>query len=135
MPYLIDKSALVRMEHPKVRARLAPIIESGEAATCSIIELEILYSTRNGDEHERARARRKLAYRKVELTEAIFRRAIDVQGFLARGGLHRLPIPGLIVAAATEAARMTVLHYDADFDIIAAVTNQDMEWVAPRGSV
>lgn len=135
MPYLIDKSALVRMEHPKVRARLAPIIESGEAATCSIIELEILYSTRSQDEHTNTRARRELAYQRVELTEAIFRRAIDVQGFLARLGRHRVPIPDLIIAAAAEAAHMTVLHYDADFDTIAGITNQDTEWVAQRGSV
>ena len=32
-------------------------------------------------------------------------------------------------------ARMTVLHYDADFDTIAAVTRQAMEWVAPKGSL
>ena len=30
---------------------------------------------------------------------------------------------------------MTVLHHDADFDTIAAVTGQDMEWVVPRGSL
>ena len=30
---------------------------------------------------------------------------------------------------------MTVLHYDADFDAIAAVTHQETEWVAPRGSL
>ena len=30
---------------------------------------------------------------------------------------------------------MTAMHYDADFDTIAAVTGQDMEWVVPRGSL
>ena len=135
MPYLIDKSALARMQHPAVRARLAPILESGEAATCSIVDLEVLYSTRNREEHARVHARRALAYRKVELTETIFNRAIDVQGLLAGRGRHRLPIPDLIIAAAAEAARMTVLHYDADFDTIATVTGQDAEWVAPRGSL
>jgi predicted nucleic acid-binding protein len=69
------------------------------------------------------------------LTEAVFNRAIDVQGLLAGRGRHRLPIPDLIIAAAAEAARMTVLHYDADFDAIAAVTGQEVEWVAPRGSL
>ena len=135
MVYLIDKSALARMQHPTVERRLAPVIESGEAATCSIVDLEVLYSTRNREEHSRVRARRALAYRKVDLTEAVFNRAIDVQGLLARRGRHRLPIPDLIIAAAAEAARMTVLHYDADFDTIAAVTGQDMEWVVPRGSL
>ena len=30
---------------------------------------------------------------------------------------------------------MTVLHYDADFDVIAAVTGQVVESVVPRGSL
>ena len=71
----------------------------------------------------------------MKLTEAIFRRATDVQGLLAGRGRHRLPIPDLIIAAAAESARMTVLHYDADFDAIAAVTGQDVEWVVPRASL
>lgn len=135
MPYLIDKSALSRIQNPTVERRLAPVIESGEAATCAIVDLEVLYSTRNREEHTRACTRRALAYRKVELTETIFNRAIDVQELLAGRGKHRLPIPDLIIAAAAEIAGMTVLHYDADFDTIASVTRQDVEWVVPRGSL
>ena len=135
MPYLIDKSALARIQNPAVERRLAPVIESGEAATCSIVDLEILYSTRNRQEHTRVRTRRALAYRKVELTEAVFKRAMDVQELLAGRGRHRLPIPDLIIAAAAETAGMTVLHYDADFDTIAAVTRQNVEWVVRRGSL
>ena len=135
MPYLIDKSALARMEHPRVQARVGPIIEAGQAATCAIVDLEVLFSTRNQRDHERARARREYAYRRIELNEAIFSRAIKVQGLLAARGLHRLPIPDLIIAAAAEAHGATVLHYDSDFDTISAVTNQAVEWVAPRGSL
>lgn len=135
MAYLIDKSALARMQNPRVQARLAPVIAAGEAATCAIIELEVLYSTRNRDEHARTRARRRLAYRNIELTSSIFERAIEVQGLLAARGQHRLPIPDLVIAAAAETARMTVLHYDADFDTIASVTRQETEWVAPQGSL
>lgn len=133
--YLIDKSALARMPLAAVQARLAPIIEAGEAATSAIIDLEVLFSARNQAEHARIRSRRKLAYVQVPLTEVIFQRAIDVQGELARLGQHRLPIPDLIVAAAAEAAGLAVLHYDAHFDRIAAVTGQQVEWVVPRGSV
>ena len=135
MPYLIDKSALARMEHPRVRARIAPIIESGEAATCAIIDLEVLYSTRNHAEHAGTRARREFAYQRVVLTDGIFRRAIEVQGLLAQRAQHRLPIPDLIIAAAAETVGMTVLHYDSDFDTIATVTNQNVEWVVRRGSL
>ena len=135
MPYLIDKSALARMGHPQVQARIAPIIESGEVATCAMIDLEVLYSARNHAEHVRTRTRREFAYQRVVLTDGIFQRAIEVQGMLAQRSQHRLPIPDLIIAAAAETAGMTVLHYDSDFDTIAAVTNQDMEWVARRGSL
>jgi hypothetical protein len=31
--------------------------------------------------------------------------------------------------------RLTILHYDADFDHIATVTAQPTEWVVPAGSV
>lgn len=133
--YLVDKSALARMPLAPVRERLAPIIEAGEAATCSLIDLEVLFSARNQQDYERIRRRRKLAYVQVPLTEQIFQRAIEVQGELAKRGQHRLPIPDLIVAAAAEAAGLAVLHYDADFDRIAAVTGQPVEWVVPRGSV
>lgn len=133
--YLIDKSALARMEHPVVRARVGPIIESGRAATCAIVDLEVLFSTRNHAEHARVRARRALAYQQIELDDVIFERAITVQGELARNGQHRVPIPDLIIAASAEAAGATVLHYDSDFDIIAGVTGQDARWVAPRGSL
>ena len=69
------------------------------------------------------------------LTEAMFQRAVEVQGLLALRGQHRVPIPDLIIAAAAEHAEMVLLHYDADFDRIAAVTGQAMEWVVPRGLV
>lgn len=133
--YLVDKSALARMPVAAVRERLAPIIEAGEAATCAITDLEVLFSARNHEEHERIRERRKLAYVQVPLTPEVFGRAIEVQGELAERGQHRLPIADLIVAAAAEAAGLTVLHYDADFDGIAAVTGQPVEWVVPRGSL
>ncbi len=133
--YLIDKSALARMQHATVRARVAPIIEAGRAASCSIIDLEVLYSARNHEEHERIRARRAFAYDHVPMSEATFVRAIDVQAALARSGRHRVPIPDLLIAAVAESAAMTVLHYDRDYDLIAEVTGQSVEWVVPRGSV
>jgi predicted nucleic acid-binding protein len=39
------------------------------------------------------------------------------------------------LAAAAELAGLTVLHYDDDFDRIAAVTGQRCEWVVPSGSI
>jgi predicted nucleic acid-binding protein len=46
-------------------------------------------------------------------------------------------VPDVLVAAAAAAEErgLTVLHYDADFDRIAAVTGQSCAWVVPSGSV
>ncbi len=133
--YLVDKSALARMSIEAVRRRLAPIIEAGEAATCAIIDLEVLYSARNAEDHEKIRRRRPLAYENIPLTEAIFERAISIQGMLALSGHHRVSIPDLVIAATAEAASLTVLHYDSDYDVIAKVTGQPVEWIVPRGSL
>jgi hypothetical protein len=43
-------------------------------------------------------------------------------------------IPDLIVAATAERYSLTVLHYDADYDRLAAITGQSTEWVVPRGT-
>ena len=62
------------------------------------------------------------------LTPAMEERAIAVQRVLADRGLHRAPsIPDLLVAAVAEVARLTVLHLDKDFDLIAEHTGQLME--------
>ncbi len=123
------------MPIPSVQARLVPILETGQAASCAIVDLEVLYSVRSAEDHERTRQRRRLAYEHVELNDAVFEQAMDTQGELAKSGRHRIPIPDLIIAAAAESARLTVLHYDHDYDVIAEVTGQAMEWVVPQGSI
>jgi predicted nucleic acid-binding protein len=123
------------MPQEAVRRRLGPIIEAGEAATCGIVELEVLYSAKNHREHEEFRKRRALAYERIPIDDAVLDRAVDVQGKLARKGRHRLPIPDLVIAAAAERSSLVVLHYDTDYDLIAEVTGQPMEWVVPRGAV
>lgn len=133
--YLVDKSALARMRLESVQRRLIPLIESKSVATCSIVDLEVLYSARNHEEHSKIRRRRHLSYHHVPLNEETFQRAIEVQGKLAERGRHRLPIQDLIIAAAAELADLTVLHYDSDYDVIAQVTQQSCEWVVPRGSL
>lgn len=43
-------------------------------------------------------------------------------------------IPDLLVAAAAEEHDLTLLHYDADFDLIASVTGQRCRWIVPAGA-
>jgi predicted nucleic acid-binding protein len=63
------------------------------------------------------------------------RRALQVQGELARRGQHRaVRLPDLLVAAIAELGGLVVLHYDRDFDRVAALTGQPCEWVVPPGT-
>jgi len=73
--------------------------------------------------------RSPLASMPVEyLTPRAEARALEVQGILAARGQHREPsIPDLLVAAAGELARLTVLHLDKDFELIAELTGQPVE--------
>jgi predicted nucleic acid-binding protein len=70
------------------------------------------------------------------MTSEIEQRAIEIQGLLAQRGQHRSArVVDLLLAATAEAYGLTVLHYDSDYDLIAAATGQPCEWVVPRGSV
>jgi hypothetical protein len=44
-------------------------------------------------------------------------------------------VPDLLIAATGEVYGAAVVHYDRDFDAIAAVTGQPVEWIVPPGSV
>lgn len=134
--YLADKSALVHMTNPVVGARLAPLIMDGDIATCGIVELEVLYSARSERDLAATRAERATAFPRIAMSENDFVRAEDVITQLARRGQHRaVSLPDLLIAAAAERSQLVVLHYDSDYDVIAAVTGQRVEWVAPRGSL
>jgi predicted nucleic acid-binding protein len=43
--------------------------------------------------------------------------------------------PDLLIAAAAEATGVAVLHYDEDYERIAAITGQPTRWLAPAGSL
>jgi predicted nucleic acid-binding protein len=63
------------------------------------------------------------------------RRARQVQRLFAARGIRGRKVPDLLIAAAAEENGLTVLHYDADFDLIARVTGQACTWVVPAGSI
>ena len=63
-----------------------------------------------------------------------FERAKHVQRVLALKSQRGRKVPDLLVAAVAEEAGLVVLHYDADFDLIAESTGQACEWVVPPGS-
>ena len=135
-PYLADKSALARLRFPEVSAVLSPLILAGDVATCGIIELEILYSARSLSDLTSTRATRAIAFKQVGMTRADFDRAADLMVELARRGLHRaVGIPDLLIAAVAEREQLILLHYDSDYDFVAGITSQPIQWVVPRGTI
>ena len=134
--YLLDKSALARIRHASVAKAVEPLFDAGLVATCSITDLEVLYSARDPDEYEHILTRRRQAYVLLPLTQAVCDRAVEVQRELAVTSAHRGPaIPDLLIAACAEAHGATVMHYDTDYDLISGVTGQPTVWVVPRGTV
>ena len=134
--YLADTSALARLRHPPVVAALGPLIEAGLVATCGVIEFELGWATRTAAEFDQQRADRDVGYEWLPTHDEDWRRALDVQRALWRAGRVRaVGFPDLLVAAVAEREHVTVLHYDADYDLIAHVTSQPVQWIVPRGTV
>ncbi len=120
-----------------VAVELVARLERMEIVTCSMVKFELLVSARNGSEFDEIR---------MDLDElddcAIgpreWHRALDVYRTLAhQGGAHQRSVghQDLLIAAAAESASVELLHYDEDFERIAAITGQPTRWIAPRGSL
>lgn len=136
---LADTSAWVwtRAVGAELRVAFDEDLVDGQIATCDMVQLELLYSTRNPTEFKSLRHDLDaLPNCPIGIDE--WQRALEVYERLARqGGLHHRSVrhPDLLIAAAAEAARIPVLHYDEDYDRIASVTGQKVRWLAPRGSL
>lgn len=106
------------------------------AATCITTDLEAGYSGRDSREVTAIAARRKSDYVVLAITEPIAERARDIQRRMAARGQHRAAgVIDLLTAAVAEHYGAVIVHYDADFEHIAATTGQPHTWVVPRGSV
>jgi predicted nucleic acid-binding protein len=134
--HLADKSALARLHHDTVARRLGPMIEAGLVGTCGIIELEVRYSVRTHAEYEDVARDRSLGYEWFPMPDEVWDGALDVQRELsARGELRAVKFTDLLIAATAARHGLTVIHYDADYGRIAAITGQRVEWVVRAGTV
>ena len=134
--YLADTSALARLRHQTVAVVLGPLIEAGLVATCGVIEFELGWAARTAAEFDQLRADRDAGYEWLAIHDEDWRRALDVQAALWRSGqIRAVGFPDLLVSAVAERERVSLLHYDRDFDLIARITGQAMQWVVPRGTV
>lgn len=134
LTHLLDSSVLPRLHHDSIRDAIEPRAERGELGRAGIGDLEIGFSARSAEEWDRL-AEALEAFALVETSADHVQRARRVQRMLAKKHQRGRKVPDLLIAAAAELHGLTVLHYDADFDRIAAVTGQSCEWIVPAGSV
>lgn len=134
LTHLVDTSVLTRLRNESVREVIEPMAAAGSLARAGISDLEIGYSARSAKEWDRALDALE-AFELVETSPEHMRRARQVQRLLAAKHQRGRKIPDLLIAAAAEARNLAVLHYDSDFDRIAAVTGQPVAWVVPAGVV
>lgn len=134
LTHLIDTSVLKRLGRPKVRSVVESLAAVGALGRPLICDLEVGYSARTSSEWD-ALIMALGVFDAIETTTAHVRRALQVQRLLTVRSQHGRKIPDLLIAAAAESLDLTVLHYDADFDLIANVTGQRCKWVVPAGTV
>ena len=126
-----------RQAYPELRESFNQRLIAGEIATCDMVRLEILYSARTPGEFGELLEDLD-ALPGIEMDARTWSRALDVYSELgAKRGRRQRSVkhPDLLIAAAAELEGVAVLHYDHDYEIIAAITGQPTEWLAPKGSL
>jgi len=122
---------------PELRSSFDQRTLAGVIGTCAMVTLELLQSVRSGAEFD-ARLLDMEALPQFPIAAREWKRATDVYRTLAhQGGAHQRSVghADLLIAAAAESAGVELLHYDEDFDRVAAITGQPTRWIAPRGSL
>jgi predicted nucleic acid-binding protein len=133
MLFLLDKSAheLARRD-PDARRTFETMAVTGVLATCVVVELEILYSARNGADHRRLKTYLRNQCVWLETSDDTLIAAVDLQEAMLAAGLHRKPLPDLIIASVARAHGAVLVHHDRDFDDIATVASDlRTRWIVP----
>ncbi|MGA5498930.1 PIN domain nuclease [Streptomyces cinereoruber] len=132
--YLIDTSALARfMRGDAEQYGWDQAAAAGLIATCPITELEFFYSARSTADRARGIEDIRLLFGWVPVDDRAYDRAWQVQEALTKQGKHRSAgAVDLVVAATAELQGLTLLHCDHDFECIAAVTGQPLQWYGPK---
>lgn len=134
---LADTSLWNRSTHPAVAGAWRTALSEDRIAVTGPMRLEALYSARNERDYDGI-AQELDALHDLPCDAGAYHRAEYVQRQLGRrAALHHRSVKpvDLLIAAVAELHDAAVWHYDEDYDRIAEVTGQPMEWAVPRGSL
>jgi hypothetical protein len=120
---------------PELAAWFNTAVEAGLVLACDLVILEL---TRLAPNERRARevADRLAAFEAIPMSTELWGRARETQLALAASSDHRrVPSADLLLAAAAEEAGVALVHYDRDYERIAAASGLRQEWLVPDGTL
>lgn len=102
---------------------------------CDLVILELTRLAPNKG-RALATADRLNAFQALPMPNSVWDRAREAQLLLAENGEHRrVPPADLLLAVTAESAGVPIVHYDRDYERIAAVTALEARWFVPAGSL
>jgi predicted nucleic acid-binding protein len=110
-------------------------VEAGMVLVCDLVVLEL---TRLAPNEGRARevSDHLAVFEAIPMPAELWDRARETQMALSANGDHRrVPPADLLLAAAAEEADVDLVHYDRDYERIAAVAALRQEWLVPDGTL
>jgi predicted nucleic acid-binding protein len=136
--FLVDSSVWLRLGVPAVASSLSRIVagsDPGDVLVCAPIVAEVGFNARSGDEHAMVMAQLRV-FRDVPAAPDLAL-VTALQGEIwANELLRSVSAADTLVAAYAIENRLMLLHYDQQFEYVAAVTGRfEHRWIVPRGSI
>jgi predicted nucleic acid-binding protein len=110
-------------------------VADGLVLVCDLVVLELIRLTPNASRAQEV-ATRLEAFELVAMGAGLWKRARELQSLLSASGDHRrVPPIDLLIGAAAEQAGVPLVHYDRDYERIAAVSTLQQCWFVPDGAL
>ncbi len=135
---LVDNSVLARISRPQIFQTLSALAAQGHELCSSMASLaEAGYSARTIEDFDNLIDRIRFGWLYLESGPMVDAFALDIRRSLHGQGTNRaVGAMDVILAATALAHHAVVVHYDADFDVIAAAhPTFRAEWATPRGTI
>lgn len=141
--YLLDSSVIQRIHRSlAVKDATLALLSDGLFASCLPQVLEEGFSARNHKEWEQIMSASRAAKVFLDPIPDVAEHAQHIQGQMFTMGIGRaagvsdIQIAATALAHTTADQRVTIVHYDSDFDAISRAAPQlRTRWIVPRGSV
>jgi predicted nucleic acid-binding protein len=110
-------------------------VAAGLVLVCDLVVLELVRLSPN--EHRAKEVAQRLScFQSIPMPEDLWKDAGHLQLSLSGNGDHRrVPATDLLLAVAARLAGVALVHYDRDYQRIAAVTDLEHQWFVADGTL